>query len=181
MVAPENRYYTYSMTRIKLVLRCFYLPVSFLALICLLSCKGTPVSIPKPPVFQEPVFSVSSITVLQAELINTRLKVKVRVDNPNSFPVDLASFEYKLYGGGRFWADGKEAKVLPVPASGFGEKELYLVMNFTNMHRDILDQIIAMKRVRYRLTGTAIIKSAVEFFPAYTKNFNLEGESDVER
>jgi LEA14-like dessication related protein len=136
---------------------------------------------PELPSFLEPVFSISSITVLQAELINTRLKVQVRVDNPNTFSVDLTSFEYKLYGAGRFWADGKETKILKVPASGFGEKELYLVMNFTNMHRDILDQIIAMKKVRYRLTGTAIIKTSVEYFPVYTKYFNLEGESEVDQ
>jgi len=165
------------------VLRPFYLLICFLALICPLSCKGTPVPIPKPKasVFQEPVFSVNSITVLQAELINTRLKVKVRVDNPNSFSVDCTSFEYKLYGDGRFWADGIETQVLTVPASGFGEKELFLVMNFTNMHRDMLDRIINMKKVSYRLTGTAIIKTAVEPFPVYTKNFILEGESDVEQ
>jgi len=167
--------------RIKLVVRIFVLSVCFLALICLLSCKGTPAPASAPPVFLEPVFSVSSITVLQAELINTRLKVKVHVDNPNSFSVDLTSFEYKLYGAGRFWADGKETKILTVPGASFEEKELYLEMNFTNMHRDMLDRIIAMKKVRYCLTGTAIIKTAIEYIPVYTKYFSLEGESDVER
>ncbi|MDR2702292.1 MAG: LEA type 2 family protein [Spirochaetaceae bacterium] len=171
------------MIRIKPVLRLFLVSICVLVLIRLLSCKGTPISIPEPevPSFLEPVFSISSITVLQAELINTRLKVQVRVDNPNVYSVDLTSFEYKLYGAGRFWADGKETKILTVPASSFGEKELYLVMNFTNMHRDMLDQIIAMKKVRYRFTGTAIIKTAVEYIPVYTKYFNLEGESEVER
>jgi LEA14-like dessication related protein len=171
------------MIRIKPVLRLFHFPVCFLVYICLFSCKGTsvPVSIPEPPAFLEPIFSISSITVLQAELINTRLKVQVHVDNPNIFSVDLTSFEYKLYGAGRFWADGKETKILTVPASSSGEKELYLTMNFTNMHRDMLDQIITMKKVRYRLTGTAIIKTAAEYIPVYTKYFNLEGESDVER
>jgi len=173
------------MNRILFILRLFFVSACFFALICPLSCKTDPVPVSKPkpkaPVFLEPVFSVSSITVLQAELINTRLKVKIRVDNPNNFPVDCTSFEYELYGDGRFWADGKETQVLSVPAFGSGEKELFLVMNFTNMHRDMLDRIIDMKKVRYRLTGTAIIKTAVESFPVYTKNFILEGESDVER
>jgi len=176
----------YIMNRITFIFRLLLIHVCFLTLIFPLSCKATPVPIPalpepKAPVFLEPVFSVSSITVLQAELINTRLKVKVRVDNPNNFPVDFTSFEYELYGDGRFWADGKETKILTVPASGFEEKELFLVMNFTNMHRDMLDRIINMNKVRYRLTGTATIKTAVELFPVYTKKFNLEGESDVER
>jgi LEA14-like dessication related protein len=168
---PQSRYFI-MMIRIK--------PgFSFFVCLLMLSCKGTPA--PAPPVFLEPVFSISSITILQADLINTRLKVQVRVDNPNVFPIALSSFEYKLYGGGRFWADGKETQVLTIPAAGSGEKDLYLIMNFTNMHRDVLDQIIAMKKVQYRFTGTAIIKTDIEQLPVYTKDFNLEGESDVER
>ncbi|MDR2471781.1 MAG: hypothetical protein LBD09_06700, partial [Treponema sp.] len=100
------------------------------------------------PLIRDPVFSITSIVIMQAELINTRFKVRVRVDNPNPFPVELSSFKYELYGGGRFWADGTEQRVLSVPAAGRAEKELFLVMNFIDMKRDLLDQVIALEQVR---------------------------------
>jgi LEA14-like dessication related protein len=149
-----------------------------LFLICLVSCKGIPPT-PKGPVVKEPVFSITSIKILQAELINTRLKVHIRVENPNNFPVELLSFTYELYGSGRLWADGTEKNACTIPASGFLEKDLYLVMNFINMRRDLLDRIIAMRTVRYRFTGTAELSA--EALPAFTHAFNLEGESEVEQ
>ena len=154
--------------------------VIFLVL-CIFSCKDTPPKAPSVmvPTIREPVFSISSIKIMQAELVNTRLKVKIRIDNPNSFPVELSSFEYELYGEGRFWADGKEKNVLTVPASGFTEKDLFLIMNFIDMKRDLLDKVIAMELVNYRFAGTVTINA--EDMPILNKSFNLEGESEVIR
>jgi LEA14-like dessication related protein len=130
---------------------------------------------------QTPIFEISSIMIMQAELINTRFKVKVRISNPNPFPVDLSLFQYELYGAGRFWADGTEKNVFTVAAGESAEKELFLVMNFTNMRRDLLDQVIAMERVRYRFAGTVQIGGGVDYLSDYTADFNLEGESEVTR
>jgi LEA14-like dessication related protein len=162
------------MLRLKPLLLCL------IAGLTIFSCKTSP-PVEEPLRIQKPVFEITSIVILQAELINTRLKVRVRITNPNAFPVDLSSFQYELYGAGRFWADGTARNVLTVPAEGSAEKELFLVMNFTNMRRDLLDQVIAMERVRYRFTGTAQIATGLRYLPAYTADFNLEGESEVTR
>jgi hypothetical protein len=47
------------------------------------------------------------------------------------------------------------------------------------MRRDLLDQVIAMDRVRYRFAGTVQIGTGVEYLPEYTESFNLQGESEV--
>jgi len=130
---------------------------------------------------REPVFTIDSIVIMQAELINTRLKVCITINNPNPFPVELAAFSYELYGGGRFWADGTERNVLSVPSSGHAEKELFLVMNFIDMRRDLLDRVIAMDRVLYRFAGAVQVTTEVNYLPLYTQQFNLEGESPVIR
>jgi len=157
---------------------CFF--VFLLAVLAFFSCNNTP-----PPAasskmqIQEPDFSVISIKIMQAELVNTRLKIKLRIENPNPFPVSLSSFNYELYGEGRFWAGGTEKNIFTVPASDFAEKDLFLVMNFIDMKRDLLDKVIAMEYVAYRFAGTVEI-NAVEM-PLLTKRFNLEGESEVIR
>jgi LEA14-like dessication related protein len=131
------------------------------------------------PRVKEPVFSIVSIAVMQAELINTRFRVKVLIQNPNPFPLTLSSFKYELYGHGRFWADGSKTNVYTIPENGKAEEDLFLLMNFINMRRDLLDQVIAMRNVRYRFKGTAEIGTGVEYLPFFGAAFDIQGDSKV--
>lgn len=133
------------------------------------------------PRVREPDFKISMIRIMQAELINTQLKVSLHIDNPNYFPIELTSFHYELYGDNRFWAKGEEQNILKVPAKESAEFDLFLTMNFTNMRRNVLDQVIAMTGVRYRLTGNATIETGIALLPSFIMNHNLEGYSEVVR
>jgi LEA14-like dessication related protein len=141
------------------------------------------VSPPEPPEpapeirIQEPVFSISSIVIMQAELINTRFKALLRIDNPNSFPLELSSFNYELYGAGRYWAEGRETAPIEIPAESYVEKDLFLMMNFINMKRETLDQVIALKTVRYRFAGDATVGAAG--LAPLALRFDQAGESPV--
>ncbi|MDR2133656.1 MAG: LEA type 2 family protein [Treponema sp.] len=133
------------------------------------------------PRIREPVFTITSIAILQAELINTRFRVTLRIDNPNSFPVALSFFTYELYGEGRFWAGGQEENVMYIPAGGKAETELFLVMNFINMNRRLLDEVIAMNLVRYRFHGEAEIGTDISWLPRFRMDFDRSGNSVVLR
>jgi LEA14-like dessication related protein len=137
---------------------------------------------PEPePRILEPVLSISSIAILQAELINTRLRVRLRIDNPNSFPLELSAFNYELHGAGRYWAEGEETDPLEIPPEGYAEKDLLLLMNFMNMKRETLDQVIALKTVGYRFSGEVAVDAATERLPRFVMGFDISGESPVER
>jgi LEA14-like dessication related protein len=146
---------------------------------------AVPVPVPEPekpePVILEPEFSISSIVILQAELINTRFKVRVRVDNPNSFPLELSEFSYELYGAGRYWAEGKETDPLEIPPEGHAEKDLFLLMNFINMKRDVLDRIVALKTVDYRFSGSVAVRGGGDSLQRFTMRFDRSGKSPVEQ
>jgi LEA14-like dessication related protein len=131
------------------------------------------------PRVREPDFTITTIAIKKAELINTRFLVKLRVDNPNGFPVELSAFSYELYGGDRFWAEGEETQALSIPARGFAETELSLVMNFINMQRNVLDQIIALRQVNYRFAGEAVIRTDDAFLPHFPVDFDRSGYSAV--
>jgi LEA14-like dessication related protein len=131
------------------------------------------------PRIREPQFTITSIAIMQAELINTRFKVSLRIDNPNMFPVSLSAMGYELYGEGRFWADGKEKEVLFIPARGSSETSLFLLMNFINMKRQLLDDIIAMRLVRYRFTGDVEVGTGVSWLPSFHMGFDRTGNSVV--
>jgi len=131
------------------------------------------------PYIREPVFTITSIAILQAELINTRFRVGIKIDNPNHFPVDLSSLEYELYGNGLLWADGRERNIISVPAKSSVQGNLFLLMNFINMKRDLLDQIIRLDDVNYGFNGEALVTTGVEYLPRFRTEFNLSGYSKV--
>ncbi|GHU81250.1 hypothetical protein FACS189468_3410 [Spirochaetia bacterium] len=131
------------------------------------------------PRIREPEFAIVSIAVLKGDLINTRFKVKLRMTNPNVFPVDLSSFTYALYGAGRLWAEGMESNALTIPAKGSRETELTILMNFINMRRELLDQIAALRQVRYRFAGEAELATGIEYLPEFRYHFDLSGNTAV--
>jgi LEA14-like dessication related protein len=131
------------------------------------------------PRIREPVFTITSIAVMRAELINTRLKVNLRIDNPKVFAVDLSSFAYELYGSGRFWADGTVKDVMHIAPQGSTERELFLIMNFINMKRDLLDQVISLQTVQYRFAGESAVSTGIEYLPRFRIDFDRIGDSPV--
>jgi LEA14-like dessication related protein len=131
------------------------------------------------PRIRAPEFTITSIAIIKAELVNTRFRVDLSIDNPNVFPVTLSAFSYELYGRGRFWARGRERDLLAVPARGQAQARLFLEMNFTNMKRELLDEVIALGTVPYRFTGEAQVDTGLPLLPAFRTNFDRQGVSVV--
>jgi LEA14-like dessication related protein len=131
------------------------------------------------PRVREPQLFVTSITVSQAELINTRLKVTLRIDNPNPFPVELSALSYQLYGENRFWAQGNNGLSLPIPANGSASTNVALVMNFIDMPRGMLDSVVAMREIDYRFAGETTVAAPIAYLPSFHLAFDLSGTSAV--
>jgi LEA14-like dessication related protein len=165
----------------------------------LITCKSAPqteplrIEPPEPPPQEipaepepefevlEPEFSITSITILQAELINTRFKLGLSINNPNTFPITLSSFRYELYGDGNFWADGEVKDLAVIPAQSSMETNFEAEMNFINMKRKLLDDIIALRQVRYRVAGTVEVETGMASLPVFNMKFDLSGNSPVKK
>ena len=133
----------------------------------------------RPIEVKEPTFTIISITILQADLINTRLKLSLRIDNPNPFPITLSSFRYELYGDGNFWTDGIVPNLAVVPGQGHTEASFDFEMNFIGMKRRLFDDIVAMREVRYRVTGSMELGTDIPGLPGSRINFDYSGNSAV--
>jgi LEA14-like dessication related protein len=167
--------------------RCFFILAGVLLVF---SCKSRQIVPPAPPavkakpIIREPEFSIVEMVILQNTLVNTRLKVKLQIDNPNDFPLELTSFQYELSSQGRYWSDGTTNKVCTVPAKSNNTTDVFLVMNFTSQSRDLLEQVIAQSMIAYRFSGDAEIKTvpgetqAIEL-KTFTTHFDLQGVSEV--
>ena len=143
----------------------------------LTACKSQP-SVAEIEI-KEPEFGIVSIFVIQADLINTRFETVLRIDNPNEFAVELPMLKYELYGNGIFWAGGTGTDVLHIPPHSSCQTKFSFSMNFINMNRGLLDDVIAMRQVRYRFKGEARVQPGIVRVPAFTMNFDCSGLSEV--
>ncbi|MDR2797029.1 MAG: LEA type 2 family protein [Treponema sp.] len=131
------------------------------------------------PRIREPQFTVTKIVVNQGELINIRLKVGLRIDNPNNFPLELSSLAYEFYGDEQFWANGTDPAVRRIPAQGSTQTQIFMVMNFIDMNRKLLEDILVAKRVYYHFTGEVAVLTTIEYLPRFYVDFDLSGNSVV--
>lgn len=154
----------------------------FLLILPILSGCKTPPS-PPPPLpeveVMEPNFEIVSIIIIQADLINTQFEATLKIDNPNVFPVEISSLTYELYGNGMFWADGTGVDLLQIDAESSRETNFRFSMNFINMNRNLLDDVIAMRQVQYRFKGEVTVKGIVPRAQIFTMGYDISGLSGV--
>ena len=131
------------------------------------------------PGVRAPEFTITSIAILKAELVNTGFRLGLRIVNPNPYSVNLSALSYVLYGNGRRWADGLERKIGSVPGKSALQGHLVLGMNFIDMGRDLFDQIVNLVDVNYRFAGNAIVTTGVDYLPSFDSGFDLSGYSIV--
>ena len=128
---------------------------------------------------RELVFAITSIAILRGDLVNTRFKVGLRIGNPNPFPVDLSALHYRLYGNGRRWADGADRDIINVAGNSTFQGDFFLTMNFIDMDRSLLDQIIRLEDVHYRFTGNAMLDTGLDSISPFSTSFDISGYSVV--
>jgi len=127
----------------------------------------------------EPEFEIVSISIIKGDLINTEFEAVLKIGNPNEFPVELSTIKYELHGNRMFWADGIENDIVRVPAKTSGETKFHFSMNFINMNRRLLDDVIAMRQVQYNFKGNAVVRASTARAPSFTMDFNCSGLSEV--
>jgi len=127
----------------------------------------------------EPEFEVVYIMILQSDLVVTEFETVLRITNPNVFAVEVISISYELYGNGFKWAEGARNDILHIPAESSYETTFKFEMNFINMPRRLLDDIIALRQVNYRFTGEAEITLDFFHIESLHMSYDYSGTSDV--
>jgi LEA14-like dessication related protein len=152
----------------------------FIVILYLLAgCKSQKAVEPEIVEVIEPEFNIISIAVIQADLINTQFEAVIKINNPNVFAVNLSSLGYELYGNGKLWADGKGKDILHIPAQSSCQTEFRFSMNFINMNRPLLDDIIAKRQVNYRFAGNVEVEPVAPNAEPFNMNFEQSGLSGV--
>ncbi|GBU29186.1 hypothetical protein R84B8_02750 [Treponema sp. R8-4-B8] len=146
-----------------------------------ITCKSQPKIEELPVNIIEPEFQVISIYIIQADLVVTEFEAVIKIDNPNDFASVLSSIKYDLYGNNFHWAEGIANDILNIPAKSSRETKFRFSMNFINTNRRLLDDVIAMRQIKYRFKGEADMKFDIPKSHVYSVNFDCSGLSDVKK
>jgi len=133
------------------------------------------------PRIQEPEFTITSIAVSRGERLNTntRFRLTLQIDNPNVFPLELTSLSYAFYGNDDFWANGKDEMFIPIPAYGSAETQVYFLIDFIDISKNIQEKLVTLGNVRYRLTGESTVLTNIVYLPRFRMDFDLSGATSV--
>jgi LEA14-like dessication related protein len=151
-----------------------------LTVFMVISCASRPEAV-QPFQIIDPEFDVVSIYILQADIVVTEFEAVLKINNPNNFAMELESLDYQLYGNGLFWAGGTVRNVFQIPANSSAETRFTFSMNFIDMSRQLLDDVIAMRQVNYRFRGRAQVRPVIRNSFVYSVNFDCSGLSEVRR
>jgi LEA14-like dessication related protein len=141
------------------------------------------------PLIREPDLRILAINLVKHELINVILEVVLEVSNPNAFPLEFDQLAYDFFGEGKRWSRGQERKSLLIPARGTGKgssngtasTKIPVILNFTEMDRRVFDLVEKLQVVNYRLSGTATVRTGLDFLPEFNMGFERPGAVKVER
>jgi LEA14-like dessication related protein len=133
------------------------------------------------PLIREPRLRIMSLKIERDILVTTNLRLSIEVINPNAFPIELGSLAYDFYGEGKPWSGGAASRPLGIPALSSRELGLAFELNFADRDRALLDLVAKLKIVRYRLKGSGLVSTGLDFLPEFRLEFDESGSCQVER
>ena len=106
------------------------------------------------PKFETPQLSVVNVELQKADLWEQRMKVRMRVVNPNDRPIPVKGLTVVLEVAGQDLAHGVSGASFNVPALGEAEFDMNMTANMAGAIMKLLGKgSDSMDEVEYRVTG----------------------------
>src|SRR5262249_25031809 len=104
---------------------------------------------------ETPKLEIVNVDILKTDLWEQRLKVRMRVQNPNDRTLPIEGLSYKVEVGGQEFASGVSGASFVVPALGEAEVDMSVTANIARTLINLLARgpDALGQKVDYRLTG----------------------------
>jgi LEA14-like dessication related protein len=125
-----------------------------LALICAFTVSGCALA----PKFETPTLSVVSVQMQSGSIFEQRLKVQMRVQNPNARELPVKGIEYRIEVENEELARGLTDVPFVVPAMGEAEFDVQVTANVAGALVRLLGKS-KREKLEYRLVGSVALSS----------------------
>lgn len=120
----------------------------FFALFFLLAAGGCAALRPQPP-----RVSLAALQLVDADLSHARLNVRLELDNPNPYALDIRGADYRLTLNGVEVSRGRSGRPVRIAAHGRGYLDIDLVASYLDLLK-LLRGMEGADTIDYLLEGT---------------------------
>jgi LEA14-like dessication related protein len=144
-------------TGIRTIRRCARFAALFIAAPTLLACSYL------SPKLETPRLSIVSVEVVKSEMFEQRLKVRMRVQNPNDRALPVKGLVYDMEVAGEQFAHGISANAFTVPAFGEAEFDMNVTANLAGALFKLIGSRDALngEAIGYRIAGKVALASGM--------------------
>jgi LEA14-like dessication related protein len=111
------------------------------------------------PKFESPRLSVVSMEMQSADIFSQRMKVRMRVMNPNARELPVKGISYRIEVNDSELGQGLTNTPFVVPAMGEAEFDVQVTTNLAGMLGKLLSRRGSQDQLQYRLVGEVALSS----------------------
>ena len=111
------------------------------------------------PKFESPRLSVISMEMQSADIFSQRMKVRMRVLNPNARELPVKGISYRIEVNDSELGQGLTNVPFVVPAMGEAEFDVQVTTNLAGMLGKVLSRRGSQDQLQYRLVGEVALSS----------------------
>ncbi len=111
------------------------------------------------PKFESPRLSVISMEMQSADIFSQRMKVRMRVLNPNARELPVKGISYRIEVNDSELGQGLTNVPFVVPAMGEAEFDVQVTTNLAGMLGKLLSRRGSQDQLQYRLVGEVALSS----------------------
>ncbi len=127
------------------------------------------------PLPRRPGIAITAIEVGRFDFGGAEALVKLRIDNPNPFGIDVRRFDYALEVEGEPWARARLDRAAHLNPGDAIELELPLEVDFSDIGGALFQALTQLRPLDYRLRGEMALETTLEQMPELQIPFDQIG------
>lgn len=127
------------------------------------------------PIPKMPKISVQNIDIQKISFTGAKLLLAIKVENPNTFGIDLRRFGYDLAVNDKHWAKGNVNELIHVTENGTTALNIPLELNFTQLGMALYKTLTQSTPLNYQLSGNMAIDTTLPLLKDISAPFNYSG------
>lgn len=128
------------------------------------------------PLPRVPTVAVSRIEVKSLGLSGADLALKLRVDNPNAFGIDISHLKSALKVDGVSWMNATLSKALTLSAEQSQQVELPIRLDFLKLGTQLMRQLQGSEPLQYELAGSFMMGTELPLLRRLNLPYRVSGQ-----
>lgn len=135
----------------------------------------------KLPMVKLPKLNVQDLTIDNISLSSADVNLKLRLDNPNGFGLNIDQLNYDLIINGSQWAVGKALQDVNIKEKGITELSIPISLNIGQIGRSAYQILSGSESVAYKLKGNFQFNALHKLLGTTDFDFNRTGKISINR